>query len=284
MTMDLVCGNIGVAANQKRAIELAGRFGFESVGAKAEELGSSSLHELEEIAHELRSNGLVFGASGLPVDFRSGEERYRGSLAKLAPIAKNLQIAGVSRVGTWISPSHSELDYRANFQQHRRRLSEIATILSDHGLRLGLEYVGTPRSRSRAKFSFVHNLSQVRELIMAIDSANVGLVLDSWHWWAAEDTKDDLLELQGSQIVAVDINDAPAGVPVTEVYDNRRELPLATGVIDLAGFLGAVKKVGYTGPVRAEPFNESLNALSDDDACQLTARAVRSAFSLIGQA
>ena len=33
MTMDLVCGNIGVSASQREAIELAARHGFESVGA-----------------------------------------------------------------------------------------------------------------------------------------------------------------------------------------------------------------------------------------------------------
>ena len=33
--------------------------------------------------------------------------------------------------------------------------------------------------------------------------------------------------------------------------DLSRELPCATGVIDLATFLGALVKIGYDGPVRA---------------------------------
>ena len=36
MTLNLVCGAIGVKADQKRAIELASKFGFESVEAKAD--------------------------------------------------------------------------------------------------------------------------------------------------------------------------------------------------------------------------------------------------------
>ena len=34
----------------------------------------------------------------------------------------------------------------------------------------------------------------------------------------------------------------------------QRELPGATGVIDLAQFIAALRRLGYDGPVRAEPF------------------------------
>ena len=96
-------------------------------------------------------------------------------------------------------------------------------------------------------------MAEMRELIAAIDQPNVGLLLDSWHWYTAHETEADLLSLKGVEVVACDLNDAPsAGIPVDEQKDKRlRDLPCATGVIDLKAFLGALVKIGYDGPVCA---------------------------------
>ena len=81
--------------------------------------------------------------------------------------------------------------------------------------------------------------------------------------------------------MACDLNDAPAGIPVDEQMDGSRELPAATGVIDLKGFLGALVKIGYDGPVRAEPFNRQLNAMPNEEAMAATAAAMKKAFALV---
>ena len=83
------------------------------------------------------------------------------------------------------------------------------------------------------------------------------------------------------QVVSADLNDAPAGVPKEQQRDNRRELPAATGVIEAASFLNALNKIGFDGPVRAEPFNQVLNNLNNDEACAATAQAMKKAFALI---
>ena len=103
-----------------------------------------------------------------------------------------------------------------------------------------------------------------KELIGEIGMENVGLVLDSWHWFHAGETKEDVLSLTGTDIVMVDVNDAPASVPRDQMHDLKRELPLATGVIDLRTFLGAVSRLGYDGPVRVETFNDALGKLPKD--------------------
>jgi sugar phosphate isomerase/epimerase len=58
----------------------------------------------------------------------------------------------------------------------------------------------------------------------------------------------DVQALRNADVVAVDLNDAPADVPKDQQKDNARELPLATGVIDAAGFLKALAAIGYDGP------------------------------------
>jgi sugar phosphate isomerase/epimerase len=121
----------------------------------------------------------------------------------------------------------------------------------------------------------------LRELIAEIGTGNVGFILDSWHWWQADDTAADLLSLKNEDVVAVDLNDAPAGVDKEKQLDGRRELPAATGVIDIAAFLKALKQINCDAPVRAEPFNRALNELNDEDACAATAAALKKAFALI---
>ncbi len=280
-TMDLRCGSIGVRADQREAIELARRYGFESVEPSAHFLAKLANAELDELLTDLKAKNLVWGAAGLPVNFRADEDRFREGLEQLPEIARGLQRAGVTRVGTWIAPAHSSLTYLANFRQHARRLREVAGILGDHGQRFGLEYVGPKTSWTRGRHSFVHTMAETKELIAEIGRGNVGFVLDSWHWYTAEETDADLLTLGNQDVVACDLNDAPADIPVGEQMDSRRELPAATGVIDLKSFLSALVKIGYDGPVRAEPFNKGLNALPNDEAMAATAAAMKKAFALV---
>jgi sugar phosphate isomerase/epimerase len=70
-------------------------------------------------------------------------------------------------------------------------------------------------------------------------------------------------------------------VPKDQQKDNARELPLATGVIDVAAFLRALGAIGYDGPVRAEPFNEAVRKLPPEEAVAATGRAMRQAFALL---
>ena len=79
----------------------------------------------------------------------------------------------------------------------------------------------------------------------------------------------------------VHVNDAP-DKPVDAQIDNQRELPGATGVIDIMTFLTALKRVGYDGPVMVEPFSETVRAMSTEDAVGATAAALRSVWEQAG--
>jgi sugar phosphate isomerase/epimerase len=283
-TMDLVCGNIGVRVRLPEAIALAHKYGFESVAPDAAFLKSLSDSQVGELQDDLRRKKLVWGAAGLGVDFRGAEASFQTGLKALPEDAQALKRAGATRMGTWISPGHNNLTYLSNFKQHASRLLEIGKILGDHGIRLGLEYVGPKTSWSATKYPFIHTMAELKELIAAIDQPNIGLVLDSWHWYTAHETEADLLTLKGTDVVCCDLNDAPAGIPIDQQKDNTRDLPCATGVIDLKVFLGALVKISFDGPVRAEPFKADLRRLPPEEAVDLTAKAMKQAIQLVGSA
>ena len=281
-TIDLKCGAIGVKADMKEAIRLAASHGFEAVDPDAGYIGRLSTPERKELWGTVQENGLVWGAAGLPVEFRRDEATFRSGAQNLAKLAAAMREAGVTRVGTWLMPCHDELTYVANFKQHGRRLRECATILRDHGQRLGLEYVGPKTLWASKRYPFVHCMAETKDLIDEIGVDSVGFVLDSWHWYTAHETVEELRSLSNDDVVACDLNDAPAGLEIDEQIDNQRELPSATGVIDLKTFLGGLVDIGYDGPVRAEPFNKKLNAMENEPAVAATAKAMKKAVGLIG--
>lgn len=282
MTINLVCGAIGVEARTQADVNaLAVKHGFQSVEALGGELAGMSRTQLEDLLGSMKQNRIVFGACGLSVDFRGSEEGFQGSLRQFKSVAAGLERAGVDRVNTWLSPSSRDLTYIRNFRQHADRLRQVAQVLKDHGQRLGLEYVGTHTLLVRGKYPFIHTLGETRDLIAEIGTGNVGLVLDSWHWWQAGDSGEDIQSLTNHDIIAADLNDAPKGRKKNEQIDSQRELPMATGEIDVATFLNAMNRVGYDGPVRAEPFNAPLRAMDNDAACAATSQAMKKAFALI---
>lgn len=250
----LVCRSLCIEATQAEAIALAYQHGFASVEARADELCALSKAELDGLLDRLNEQGLRFGVAGMPIDVRRDQERFTDGLRDLPRLAFTLQRCGVTRLGTSIVPAHDELDYRTNFCQHVERFGAVARVLGDHGIQLGLEYCATPKLRHGRRHEFIHTLPQMRELISAISEPNLGLVIDSWHWWMSGSLATELDTLHREEIVLVDLADAPVGIPQPELSDRQRELPGATGVIDVAQFLGALRRLHWDGPVRAEPF------------------------------
>jgi predicted xylose isomerase-like sugar epimerase len=130
--------------------------------------------------------------------------------------------------------------------------------LADAGIRRGLEYIGPKTFWSLERFPSLRGVREARELIAETGARNVGLILDSYHWYTAGESVEDLAGLTDADIVSVDLNDARADRERDEQQDLDRRLPFATGVIDLEGFMGAVHAAGYTGPVKVEPFMKEL--------------------------
>lgn len=282
MRMQLDCGSIGVKAGVREALAYAARYGFGAISADSGWLARAPESEVRGVLDEMKEKGITWGQAGLPVEFRKGEDEFAAGLKELPGRAAALQKAGVDRVTTWVSPTHDELTYLENFKQHSRRLREMARILKDHGCRLGLEYVGPKTSWTARRYPFVHTMKEMKELIAGAGTGNIGFVLDSWHWYTAQETVADLKTLAASDVVSIDLNDAPAGIAVDQQKDNARELPCATGVIPVAAFLTALNSTGCDAPARCEPFNAALRAMAPDAALAATAAAMKKAFALIG--
>jgi sugar phosphate isomerase/epimerase len=274
-------GHIGVAGNQQQLLEYAVNYGFDSITPSLGEFENKPVAEIRAWVQTMKEKGIRYGTSDLPVQFRRDEDQFRRDLARLPKQASVLKELGVKRMATWIMPGHNELTYLKNFEEHKKRFREVAKVLKDNDIRLGLEFVGPRTSRARYRFPFICTQLDMMELAEAIGTGNVGLLLDSWHWYTSHGTVEELFQLSGTDVIHVHVNDAPSGVPVDEQIDNRRKLPVTTGVIDLKGFINALAKIDYDGPVECEPFDQELRKMEDGAAMQKTIESLDRLWDLI---
>lgn len=280
MFSNLGAGALGLKLDHLTAIDLAVKHGFGGVDPDLGFLrGLASPAAVAEHAASVRDRGLRWGVTGLPVPLTAPAEEFRAALTTLPETLDLLRAAGVTTVGTWLRPMHNDLAYRRNWVLHVSRLSLVADLLADAGLRLGLEYVGPKTFWSTERFPFIHSSGEARELIADVGRPNLGLILDSYHWYTAGESAEDLVGLSDADIVSVDINDARDDRQRDEQLDLDRRLPGSTGVIDLPGFMSAIRASGYTGPVKVEPFMKSLAEQPVDDVLADVSRRLREAIT-----
>ncbi|MGB7156828.1 MAG: TIM barrel protein [Tepidisphaeraceae bacterium] len=110
----------------------------------------------------------------------------------------------------------------------------------------------------------------------------IGVMLDCFHWHCAGETPDDVRGLSDKQVVGVHVNDAIAGRSTDEQMAMERELPRASGEIDLRAFLQALQLIEYDGPVTAEPMSRALEALPRDAAIAATRGSMLAMFADAG--
>ena len=274
-------GAIGVSLTNDELLEVAISYGFQAIVPNIYEFEKWSNAQINGFQEAMRKNNMVWGAVGLPVEFRASEKKFRSDFGQLSKMMTRLEDLGVTRMSTWIMPTHANLNYSQNMALHAARLREVAQLLKEYNIRLGLEYVGPKTLRESQKYPFVSNLKELKELIKVINETNVGVQLDAFHWYCASESQKDLLSLKVEDIITVDLNDAKAGRTKDEQLDWERELPGASGVIDLKGFLEALVEIGYDGPIRAEPFNNQLNEMNNQDALNATSKAMQQALQLL---
>ncbi|MFF2092485.1 sugar phosphate isomerase/epimerase family protein [Paenibacillus sp. NPDC058174] len=247
MLRGLSHAGLGNVESDEQLIELVSRYGFQAVDIDAGSL--IARHGLEQARALLNEKGIVIGSIGLPVEWRTTEEEFLSSLKHLAPAAEAAAALGCTSCCTYVLPSTDQ--NAAHFMAlATRRLRLCAQILGAYGIRLGLEFVGPHHLRTNWANPFIWTLDETLDWIDTIGESNVGLLFDSFHWYTNEHSIADIEALRPEQIVHVHINDAPA-LPVSEVLDNGRLYP-GEGVIDLAGFLAALKRIGYKGAVTQE--------------------------------
>lgn len=284
MFINLMPAAIGIRGlSLPQNVELAHEHGFAGVDfgvAEATQLADE--RGIEHVKALFDRAGVRPGGWGTGVNVRGDDQQFSSSLAALPRYADVALALGSDRALGGIWPGSDERPFAENYSWHVDRLGRVAEVLKAHGCRLGLEFIGTKTLRARHAHEFVYTMDGALELARAIGTGNVGLLLDLWHLYASHGSVEDVRRLSNADVVAVHVNDAPAGIPVDEQIDTVRMMPLETGVLDVVAFLRELAAIGYDGPVSCEPFSQRISSLPAATAAAETAATMRRAFAAAG--
>jgi sugar phosphate isomerase/epimerase len=272
MFKNLNAGAIGIRnLSLPDIINLARQSGFQGIDFNIREAANlADTHGVAYVRNLFGEAGIQPALWGLPIAWnRDTWQQDLEELPRLAALAVEL---GSFRTATWCPPSSAERPYPENFEWHATRFRAIAEVLKAHNISFGIEFIGPKTMRPPEQHDFIYTLAGLLELIEAIGTGNVGLLLDAYHLFTSGGSWADMDKLTAADIVTVHVNDAPTGLTLETYLDQDRRLPMETGVIDLPGFMQKLAQLGYAGPVTPEPFSQRVNAIEEPlAAARLTA-------------
>jgi len=139
---------------------------------------------------------------------------------------------------------------------------------------VGVEFLGLKTFRLEDPHPFISNLPDTMQLLRETGRPNVGVVLDSYHFFTSQGTLAQVRALRGSDIVHMHVNDAPHA-DVSRLTDSDRVLP-GLGVIDLVGLFKAVAEIGYNGYMAIEIFDQRFREQDRRTAVRIAKEALDS--------
>lgn len=130
-------------------------------------------------------------------------------------------------------------DYRAAVP----RLREIGELGRQFGIVVGIEFIRGAK--------FLGCLETTSKLLREVNHPNLGVLLDTFHFYAGTSKMSDIEKLRRGEISFVHIDDVP--VMPRELLEDRHRVFVGDGVLPLQPILRALARV-YQGPVSFEVF------------------------------
>jgi 2-keto-myo-inositol isomerase len=126
-----------------------------------------------------------------------------------------------------------------------RVLTELCDISAAHNVALAFEFLG------QADCS-VPTLDLAAEIVREVNRNDLGLVIDSFHFYAGRSTFEMIEALAPEMIWIFHINDAE-DLPREQLEDRHRLLP-GLGILPLGEMLASFRKIGYDKVASVEIF------------------------------
>lgn len=130
-----------------------------------------------------------------------------------------------------------------------KRLQIIAKLADIYNFKLGFEPLGFINCS-------VRKIKMALKIIENEDLPEIGLVIDTFHFFIGEHSINDLDHIDLEKIWLIHINDA-IEKPFKEIQDSHRVLP-CQGFFNLEKFINKLKEIGYNKWISLELFNEDI--------------------------
>jgi 2-keto-myo-inositol isomerase len=124
-------------------------------------------------------------------------------------------------------------------------LTLLGGIAERYGIGLAFEFLGQQDCS-------VQTLALADEIVRQVARKNVGLVIDSFHFYAGGSTVESIEVLDPKRLFIFHINDAEDRA--REVLEDKHRLLPGLGILPLKEIVGGLKQIGYDGVTSVEIF------------------------------
>jgi len=275
---------LGISGHQSEIIELALTYGFGGIDLNMAEFATRvRLKGMEYAKRLIQSAQIRIGTFPLPLEWDTDDETFQKDLKKLPEYAECAAALGCTRATAELPPAGDKRPYHENFEFHRHRFHDICAVLQPAGIHLAMGFRAAPYHRRNQAFQFIHDLDALTLLLNMVAAPNLGLLLDIWELVACGASMDAVRKLPLNQIVAVQVAEMPADVPLEDLDDKSRLLPSAeNGRINVPAFLSILQEMGYDGPVTAKPSRSAFQSRRRDVIVKQTAEALDKVWRAAG--
>lgn len=168
--------------------------------------------------------------------------KIRSECEELCSIAEKISCPYIVVVPGRLPPHTSSSDV---IEESVTVLRELASIAERHGVALAFEFLGQ-------KDCSVQTLSLADEIVVNVNRRNIGLVIDSFHFYAGRSTIRMIDTLDPKRLFIFHIDDAE-NLSIDRLTDAHRLLP-GLGILPLKEIIAAFRKIGYDANASVELF------------------------------
>jgi 2-keto-myo-inositol isomerase len=178
------------------------------------------------------------------ITFRDAERHKKllSECAELCHLASELECPYIVVVPSPLPPDKSRDEVT---EESARVLAELADIAEQHKVSLAFEFLGQTDCS-------VQTLAHADEIVRKVARRSVGLVIDTFHFYAGGSSIESILELDAARLFIFHINDAE-NLPRAELEDKHRLLP-GLGILPLKEIFDALRHIGYDAVASVEIF------------------------------
>jgi 2-keto-myo-inositol isomerase len=178
------------------------------------------------------------------ITFRPPEE-YATIKSRCRELCELAQTIGCGKIVVVPSPTPEGMGWDQIKDASVCVLRELAELAAPYGVQLAFEFLG---------FSWcsVRTLGQCWEIVQETDRSNVGLVIDTCHFYAGGSAVRSIDGVDPRKIYIFHINDVEER-PIETIEDAHRLLP-GEGVIPLGDILAHLQGIGFDGLCSIELF------------------------------
>lgn len=208
---------------------------------------------------------------GIETPSQEGRDRLFERTERLCQVASEISCPTI-QVNAFSELAQQGLDQDSIIGMTADNLRVIADIGKGYGVRFQFE---------GAAWTPIHTLKDCLRLIEETGRDNVGLVIDTWHFWASYGGDPaELALVDPRSIYGVHISDGrrpDRSVPASAWPDERtlRGFYPGQGEIPLDEWVDALVLAGYAGPVSGELMNGRLWERDNVDAARMMCQALR---------